>query len=142
MSDEKQRFSLKLPEDLLAELKAEAEAKGVSPTSLIEEALRNRHNNRPEIAQAFTSTDYVIKALRLCPECAEQYRMLESGNPFHVIKCLRGYLWSRWGVWVHGKYEDGCPGWEKEANPEELQRIRGRMAEDLLNADATFRSVR
>lgn len=140
MAPEKERFSLKLPEDLLEELRTEAEAKGTSPTQLIEEALRNRKNN------TLSTDDYIARALRLCPQCDLEFRRLAQmhlGGTF-AVKVLRGYLWEKMGFWEHAKYQDGCPGWEEHTtiSPEELRRYQDRMAEDILNSSADKLGIR
>lgn len=139
-SPSKERFSLKLPEDLLDELRAEAESQGTSPTQLIEQALRERHTNK------LTTDEYIARALRLCPACDIEFRRLAAlhkGGTF-AVKVLRGYLWEKLGFWTHGKYEDGCPGWEQNArlDPEELRKIQDAAAEDILNTPADKLGVR
>lgn len=143
MAPEKERFSLKLPEDLLDELRAEAEAKGTSPTQLIEQALRDRKTAHE--SATMTNEQAIVKALRLCPECAVRYHAYAGAHPVgFVTKALRNYWWGILQVWPHGKYEDGCPGWEQsgDIDPAELRKYQDQLAEELLNTPSDRLGIR
>jgi hypothetical protein len=142
----KERFALRLEPKLLEELDAEAEAKQVSVTSIIEQALRDRKTAR-EIAEDAID-EHFIKASGLCAECAARYKLETANTSYDYVyrprKLVRDMLWKWWGNWSHGRYDGGCPGWEDVAPADIVaasKKALNQAAEDILNSDATFRRV-
>lgn len=129
---EKERFNLKIDAELLAEIEAEANEKSLSTTAYIVETLKNR-KAVAEAANAST-LDLLIRGLRLCPECAERLRMYDVARPGIMLQSCRHIVWNAFGTWEHGKFDEGCPGWESKADAADIQKYRDRLAEEWLSA--------